>query len=155
MTTKAHSAQEPARQVHLSVAIGAQCALQREQPGDRRREAGQNRREMGKRLPYTPAFVGSMRSIHPTSGTSWARSAGRQSVRNSCRMGNRSGASTAHVGQPPDPTAMLTHENQPHGTGAPMVARMPPTAPFPALAGPEMGSEHVTARMHGQMRKSR
>jgi hypothetical protein len=40
VTAQSHGAQEPARQVHLAVAVGAQCALKREQPGDRRREAG-------------------------------------------------------------------------------------------------------------------
>ncbi|MFG3172346.1 hypothetical protein [Streptomyces sp. NPDC048200] len=33
MTGETHSAQEPAGQVHLPVAIGAQRALQREQSG--------------------------------------------------------------------------------------------------------------------------
>ncbi|NHI06697.1 hypothetical protein STPH2_2060 [Streptomyces sp. KO7888] len=137
------------------MAVDAELALQREQPGDRRGEAGQDRRELGQRLPYTPSFVAPMRPAPPTSGTNWARSAGRQGVRNDCGMRDRSRASGAHVGQPPDPAAVLAHENQQHGTGAPVMTRMPPTAPFPALAGPEMGSEDVTAGMDGQMSNNR
>ncbi|OEV19339.1 hypothetical protein AN221_17590 [Streptomyces nanshensis] len=150
-----HAAQKTAGESDAASAVGAQGALQGQQPGGGGGEAGQRHPEVGEHFPHAQAIARAVRGTSAPGGCTARPGScgGRQGVGYDGGVGGGGRAGGACVREAPHASAAVAGQRQENGAGAAAVARVPGAVAGPALAGPQVPGQHIAPGVAGQVRQ--